>query len=92
MELSQILGWVATVLFSAMYVPQILRTIKTRSVDDVSLWMFITGFIANIDALCYATMIHQKPLQIKYSIALVAIGVYLFFYFKIRGQNASNIK
>ena len=86
MELSQFLGWVATILFSAMYVPQMYKTIKSGSVDDVSLWMFIVGFIANVDALCYATLIHQQPLQIKYSIALFAIGIYLFVYYKIRSR------
>ena len=86
MELGQILGWIATTLFTAMYIPQIYRTLKTGKVDDVSLPMFIVGFIANIDALCYATMIHQKPLQIKYTLALVAIGIYLWVYFKIRGK------
>lgn len=84
MELSQALGWIATILFSAMYIPQMYKTIKTGSVDDVSLWMFIVGFIANIDALAYATLIHQQPLQIKYSIALFAIGIYLFVYYKIK--------
>lgn len=86
MELSQVLGWTATILFSAMYIPQIWKTIKTKSVTDVSLPMFITGFIANIIAFCYATMINQKPLQIKYTIALLAITVYLVVYFKIKGK------
>ena len=86
MELSQVLGYTATVLFSVMYIPQMRKTLKTKSVDDVSLWMFIVGFIANIIALIYAIMIHQLPLQIKYVIALVAIGVYLVVYFKIRNR------
>lgn len=86
MELGQILGWIATTLFTAMYIPQIWRTLKTKSIDDVSLPMFIVGFIANIDALCYATMIHQKPLQIKYTLALIAIGIYIAVYYKIKGK------
>ena len=90
METSQILGWIATTLFTAMYIPQIYRTLKTGKVEDVSLPIFITGFIANIDAECYASMIHQKPLQIKYALALVAIGIYLVVYFKIKGNSTSN--
>lgn len=86
MELSQILGYGATFLFSVMYVPQIIKTIKTKSISDISIPMFIVGFIANIDALIYATMIHQLPLQIKYTIALLALGIYIFIYYKIRGE------
>lgn len=86
MELSQILGWIATTLFTAMYIPQIYRTWKTKKVDDVSLIMFITGFIANIDALCYATLIKQAPLQFKYSAALALIGAYLIVYFTVKAR------
>jgi len=86
MELSQILGYTATTIFSLMYIPQIWKTIKMKSIDDVSLPMFIMGFIGNVVALCYATIIKQPPLQIKYIIALIAIGIYLTIYYKIRGQ------
>lgn len=86
MELSQILGYLATTIFSLMYIPQIWKTIKTGKIDDVSLPMFIMGFIGNIIALCYATMINQAPLQIKYVIALLAIGFYLIVYYKIKGK------
>ncbi len=73
MELSQILGYTATVIFSLMYIPQMMKTLKTKSIDDVSLPMFIMGFVGNIVALTYATMIKQPPLQVKYVIALIAI-------------------
>ena len=84
MELSQILGYIATTLFSVMFIPQIKKTLQTKSVDDVSAGMFVTGLVANVIALCYATMIKQPPLQIKYTIALAAISFYLVIYYKVR--------
>lgn len=84
MEFSQILGYAATFLFSVMYIPQIITTIKTKSVKDVSLTMFIMGFVANIIAFFYAYLIGQTPLLIKYTIALVGISVYLVIYFRVR--------
>lgn len=86
MELSQTLGYLATILFSIMYIPQVLQTLKSKSIVDVSAPMFIIGFIANLVALTYATMINQRPLQIKYIIALIVIGIYLIIYYKIRGK------
>lgn len=80
--MEQILGWIATFLFTVMYVPQIKMTIKNRSVTNVSLGMFILGFIANIIALCYALLIGQYPLVIKYIIAMIVIGIYLVIYFR----------
>lgn len=86
MELSQILGYLATTIFSIMYIPQIYKTLKLQSIDDVSLAMFIMGFVGNIIALIYAILIDQPPLIIKYIIALIVIGIYLGVYFKIKGQ------
>jgi uncharacterized protein with PQ loop repeat len=101
MELAQILGWIATILFSVMYIPQMYKTIESGSVKDVSVWMFLVSLLANIIAFCYATLIHQSPLQIKYVIAMIAILIYLIIYWTVKhrsfylnkGNNdATNIK
>lgn len=86
MELSQVLGYIATFLFSVMYIPQIIKTVKLQSVTDVSLVMYILGFVANIIALIYALMIHQTPLVVKYIIGIVAVSIYLGVYIKVRGK------
>ena len=83
MLLSDVFGWTATVLFSLMYIPQIIKTIKVQSVKDISLPMFLVGFIANIVALTYSILIHQPPLQIKYAIALVVLAIYIGVWWKI---------
>jgi len=75
------LGWTATILFSVCYVPQIIKTLKTRSVEGLSFWLLFLQFVANIVALWYATLIYQPPLQIKYVLALafllICMGVYI---------------
>jgi uncharacterized protein with PQ loop repeat len=86
--MDQILGWTATSIFSLMLVPQIMKTLKTRDVSGVSPWLFIMNFVANIIALCYATLISQPPLQIKYVLALIATGTYLVIYYKVSHSNA----
>ena len=83
MELAQVLGWTATTLFSLCYVPQIMKTIKTNTVDGLSFRLLLISFIANIIALCYATLIHQPPLQIKYTLAMGFLSVCMFFYLKV---------
>jgi len=94
--MDQVLGWIATTLFTACYVPQIFKTIRTKTLDGVSVALFVISFIANIVALAYATLIEQRPLQIKYSVALVIIGVLLVVLFvwgrksKSRPANVAN--
>lgn len=84
MEIAQILGWIATILFSIMIIPQIIKTIKSRDTSGVSLLLFIIFLVANIIALIYAIMISQPPLIIKYIIAIVTtiayIAIFLFYY------------
>ncbi|MBI5332512.1 MAG: PQ-loop repeat-containing protein [Candidatus Aenigmarchaeota archaeon] len=81
---AQILGWVATILFSIMIIPQMIKTIKSKDTNGVSLLLFIIFLIANIIALVYAFMIDQSPLIIKYIIAIITtviyIGIFLFYY------------
>ena len=93
MQLSDILGWTATALFTACYIPQIMKTAKTQTVAGSSFWLLVISFVGNIIALAYATLIHQPPLQIKYILAMVFLAIcitlYLKVYFKAQRRHAS---
>lgn len=86
MDLTQILGWTATFLFSIMIIPQMIKTIKTKDTGGVSLLLFIIFLIANFIALTYAVLISQPPLIIKYVIAIITtityIGLYVYYHRK----------
>ncbi len=84
MDLAQILGWMATILFSIMIIPQMVKTLTSRDTKGVSLFLFIIFLIANIIALIYAILIAEKPLIIKYIVAIETTVAYIiiFFYFK----------
>ena len=91
--IDQILGWTATIIFSSMIIPQLIKTLRTRTTKGVSISLYIMYFIGNCVAICYATLIQQQPLQIKYSFALFITSVYIIFYYKIRREeNANNGK
>ena len=90
MDIAQILGWIATFLFSVMIIPQIIKTVKRKDTRGVSLMLFIIFLIANIIALIYAFMINQSPLIIKYVIAIIETIIYigLYFYYKKSAKTA----
>lgn len=83
MQLADILGWTATILFSICYVPQMLKTYRTRSIEGLSFRLLFISFIANIIALWYAILIKQSPLQFKYVLALLFLGGCLYLYCRI---------
>ena len=80
MELSQIVGWIATFLFTICYIPQIIKTYKTKTVEGLSFWLLLLQFMGNIIALWYATLIAQTPLQVKYVLALIFLSICLGLY------------
>ena len=86
MDTAQILGWIATFLFSIMIIPQMVKTIKRKDTSGVSLMLFVIFLVANAIALTYAFMIDQSPLIIKYSIAIITTLIYigLYFYYTIQ--------
>ena len=87
MELSSVLGWTATTLFSVCYIPQIMKTAKSQTIDGLSFWLLCISFVANIVALCYATLIKQPPLQIKYTLALLFLSACIYLYLKVYFKN-----
>jgi len=83
MELAATLGWIATILFTVCYIPQIIKTRKTKTVEGLSFLLLFLQFIGNIVALWYASLIGQPPLQVKYALALIFLAVCLYLYLRI---------
>ena len=92
MELSQILGWTATFIFTVTYIPQIVKTIKTRTVDGLSFLFLALPWVGNVVALYYSILIKQRPLQIKYTLALILLTISLYFYIKVKFDHAQTRK
>ena len=80
MNITQLLGWTATILFSIMLIPQILKTIKSKDTKGVSLLLFITYLVANIIALIYAYLIAEPPLVIKYYLGIITAEIYILVF------------
>ncbi len=87
MTFTAILGWSATALFTICYIPQIMKTLKTKTVEGLSLALLLIQFLANIIALWYATRISQPPLQIKYILGLVFLLICIGAYIRVLNHN-----
>ena len=82
--LTQVLGWVATILFCIMLCPQIYKTVTSKTTEGVSLITYIIFLIANIIALTYAILINQYPLIIKYGLSIIITIIYIIIYWRIK--------
>jgi len=48
-----IIGWVHTICFAICYIPQIIKSIRTKQVDDISISLFILSLAGYICACIY---------------------------------------
>lgn len=74
MELKDIIGYLATVIWTVMMLPQVWKAYVTKSMTDIS-WVMVIFYILNCMLwLIYGYLIISNPLILCNGIALV-IGI-----------------
>lgn len=71
MDMTTILGYAAGALTTIAFVPQVVRTWKTKSAKDISLGMFVTFCSGVFLWLMYGIIIGSLPVIIANSAVLV---------------------
>lgn len=64
MDLANIIGSIATICLLCGYIPQTIRTIKTRSTDDIAVGTFLLMGIASVLFCINGFMTENYPLAI----------------------------
>ena len=77
-----ILGLLAATLTTIAFVPQVVKTWRTRSTHDISLGMFSLLAAGVFAWLVYGLLIGDLPLVLANGVTFVLAGTIL--YFKIR--------
>ena len=49
----EVVGWFYTLCFAICYIPQIVKSLKTKKVNDVSVSLFILSLLGYISAIIY---------------------------------------
>lgn len=70
-ELINALGWIAGILTTIAFFPQVLKTWASKSAKDVSLVMMITFCIGVLLWLLYGIAIHAMPVIACNAVTLV---------------------
>lgn len=77
-----ILGYIAGLLVVLSLLPQAIKSWRTKSTKDVSLWRYIIYSVGLVLWIAYASIIHNGPVALMNSIGLVlALSI---LYLKIR--------
>lgn len=81
----EILGFLAAILTTSAYLPQVYKIWKTKNTESVSLTMYLVMFLGVFLWLIYSLFIKSFPLIIANTLTLLIIIIIL--YFKINSKN-----
>jgi MtN3 and saliva related transmembrane protein len=80
--LADIVGFTAGIFTSINIIPQIIKSIKTKEVEDISLWMFIVYDVGLFLWVSYGLMISSLPIILMDGLAF--LSSILMTYIKIK--------
>jgi MtN3 and saliva related transmembrane protein len=83
-EITEIIGLVAGLLTTVAFVPQVIKTWKSKSARDLSLVMFSLFCLGVFLWTIYGIMINQLPIILWNIITLILASVILFFKIKFK--------
>lgn len=92
MEPIDILGMVAGSISAVTFLPQVIKTWKTKSADDISLLMFCFATASVVMWLVYGIIKESVPIIYTNSLVLVCSLIMLYFKFRFRGRGAAGKK
>ena len=75
--LTSIIGFIAAILTTVAFVPQIIRIWRARSAKDVSLGMYTLFTFGVVLWLVYGILIHSWPIILANCVTLLLAGVVL---------------
>jgi MtN3 and saliva related transmembrane protein len=84
MNAIDLLGMTAGCISSITFLPQVIKTWKTRSARDVSLLMFTFATISVIMWLVYGLLLKNIPIIFTNSMVLLFSLIMLYFKFRFR--------
>jgi MtN3 and saliva related transmembrane protein len=84
MDLANIVGLVAGMLTTISFVPQVIKTWRSKSAKDLSLVMFLLYCSGMLLWTTYGFMLNELPLILWNIITLALSLVILFFKIKFR--------
>jgi MtN3 and saliva related transmembrane protein len=78
MQTPDIIASIAAFFTMIGYLPQAIKTIKTRDTKSISFWMYLLSLIGVIFWLIYGLMINSYPIILKNIAVIILSGTILF--------------
>jgi uncharacterized protein with PQ loop repeat len=86
MELSQVMSWIGFVTGTLIGIPQLIKTIRTKSAGDLSVTTYVLILVTCSCLLVRAVAIREIAFICYYSFLLLINSLQLFLIWRYRGQ------
>ena len=80
--IEDIIGYLGGIFIMISFVPQVIKSYKTKSVKDLSIWMIIATLIGTSFWITYGILIKSKPVMVMNVIFLFVVVYQLFLKIK----------
>lgn len=83
----ELIGFIAAILTTVAFVPQVYKVYQTKSVSGMSLTMYLIFFCGVLLWLVYGLIINSLPMIIGNTITVVLTSIILYFLLKSKRFN-----
>jgi MtN3 and saliva related transmembrane protein len=81
----ELLGFVAAILTTAAFLPQVYKTWKTKDVSGLSMPMLILFFVGIVFWLIYG--VYKESPSMIFANSITTVSAFMLIYFKQKYQN-----
>jgi len=77
-DLILVLGYIAAICTTAAFIPQVIHTVKTKSTEDISLFMYLIFLVGVFSWFLYGIYMESLPIILANGITfLLALIVFI---------------
>jgi MtN3 and saliva related transmembrane protein len=81
---TEIIGYIAAVLGTSIMIPQLIKSLKTKSVKDISTWTLVLFLLNNLFWITYGILINSLPVALSNGIVFMIVFTELSLKVKYR--------
>ncbi len=90
---SQVVGYIGGALVIGYNIPQLVKIIKTKSTEDISLLSIVFQFILNLVYIAYAILLGEIPIVVSESVAgIICLSIIILKKYYDKKNNKKNDK
>ncbi len=82
MPLEELFGWIASILTTLIFLPQLHKAFTTKKTSDISMLMLLLAVLGNLAWFIHASLTHNTPLIVCASLIIIMSIILMIFKYR----------